>query len=39
MSLDAAHGISIDRTQYTDAGEHVGEGVVLLRAWGDFAPS
>jgi hypothetical protein len=39
MSLDAAHGISIDRTQYTEAGEHVDEAIVLLRAWGDFSPS
>jgi hypothetical protein len=39
MSLDAAHGISVDRTQYTEAGEHVSEGIVLLRAWGDYAPS
>jgi hypothetical protein len=37
MSLDAGHGISIDRTHYTEAAEHVPEGLVLLRAWGEFA--
>jgi hypothetical protein len=39
MSLDAAHGLSIDRGHYTDAGEYVAGGVLLLRAWGDFAPA
>jgi hypothetical protein len=38
MSLDAAHGFSIDRVHYDDSGEHVAAGVLLVRAWGDFAP-
>ncbi len=38
MTLDAGHGLSIDRGYYSDAGEYVAGGVLLLRAWGDFAP-
>lgn len=39
MTLDAGHGLSIDRGRYTDAGDYVAGGVILLRAWGDFARS
>jgi hypothetical protein len=38
MSLDAGHGFSIDRVHYTESAEHVAAGVLLVRAWGDFAP-
>ena len=37
MSLDAAHGLSIERSPHNEAGEHTSDGVLLIRAWGDFA--
>lgn len=39
MAVDSEHGLSLERSNYTDSGEYVAGGVVLLRAWGDFAPT
>lgn len=37
-SLDAAHGLCIERGFYDEQGHSIPEGVLLLRAWGDLVP-
>jgi hypothetical protein len=39
LAVDAEHGLSLERSQYAESGEFVAEGVLLMRAWGDFAPT
>jgi hypothetical protein len=39
MAVDAEHGLSLERSNYAETGELVPDGVILMRAWGDFAPA
>jgi hypothetical protein len=39
MAVDAEHGLSLERSSYTEGGEFAHDGVLLMRAWGDFAPA
>lgn len=38
-TLDVAHGLSLERSNYAENGEYREDGVLLLRAWGELAPS
>jgi hypothetical protein len=38
MSLDAGHGVAIQRTHYSDSGVYSESPLVLFRVWGAFVP-
>ncbi len=38
MTVDAAHGLSIERNAYREDGSLAEHGILLIRAWGDLVP-